>query len=261
MDGYRMMAVTWLVKGGKKNKFKPLLGAILFMLMWQISCILFPTPFIPSIKDVSISWVVLMRGEIIPSAIYSTLNVIAGVLISSVSMIALSSLYFVFPIVEEMLDYVVNACRSVSPLAIYPVFIIIFGLGRDAHIAIIIWATWAGILLSTIKAMKLVDEQITEAAQLDGANRFQLFTNIVFPVASPYILSAIRIAIGWAWLSLIASEMIGSSKGLGYMILNYGQAFLYAKMYATIFTISLLVYAMNIGFLAVSKLYIGDEQQ
>ena len=246
---------------GKKSKSTSYIGALAFLLMWHVCSIVFDSPFIPSIKEVAESWVSIMSGEVFPSAVYSASNVIVGVTVSSASMIALSSLYYVFPFIESLLDYVVNACRSISPLALYPLFIIVFGIGRDAHVAIIIWATWSGILLTTIKAMRLIDRQIIEAAELDGASKFQLFTEIVLPISSPYILSAIRIAIGWGWLSLIASEMIGASKGLGFMIMNYGQAFLYAKMYATIFTISLLAYAMNTVFIAISKFLIGEENE
>ncbi len=241
----------------RKNNIS-LAGFLACVLIWQVVAITFGNQFIPSFMDILSEWWRLLYTELPSSALYSLSNVAIGVFTSSIVMVAVSFLFYVYPVLEDLSSYVVDALRSISPLALYPLFIITMGLGKDAHIAVIIWATWSGVLISTTKAIKQVDYQVIEAAKLDGADKFSLVWYIILPLALPYVLSALRVAIGWGWLSIIASEMIGSSRGLGFMIINYASAFQYSRMYATIFTISLLSLAMNTVFMALSK-YLEKE--
>lgn len=107
--------------------------------------------------------------------------------------------------------------------------------------------------MSMLNALKKVDRQIIEAAQMDGANRWQIAYKIAIPVSSPYLMNSLNVAVGWGWLAMIASEMIGGFQGLGFFILAYSQAFRYPEMYATIIIVGMCSTAMSLIVVIASK--------
>jgi NitT/TauT family transport system permease protein len=110
--------------------------------------------------------------------------------------------------------------RPISPIAWIPVAILWFGVSDAAPVFLIFLASVFPITVSAIAAVKNMQPVYLRAAQNFGLSRTQLFRQVIFPACLPQILTGIRIALGVAWLVVVAAEMIAVNSGLGYLIID-----------------------------------------
>jgi NitT/TauT family transport system permease protein len=142
---------------------------------------------------------------------------------------------------------IVDSVRGISALSMFPLIIIILGLGIESRILVIFWTAWPAVALSTINGLANVNKDIVEAGQLFGMNNFQVLFYLKIPLASQELMTGAKIGLSGGWISLVAAEMLGSSRGLGYFVLQSANTFHYPDIYSTIIVIAVLGLGMNIG--------------
>jgi sulfonate transport system permease protein len=147
--------------------------------------------------------------------------------------------------VEQALDPILQLFRQTSALALYPVFILLLGLGEASKIFVIFWATLFPILLATIGGVKEVDPKLIEMARTFGAARLTVFRRVVLPASIPSIFVGLRLSATTALLLLIAAEMIGANKGVGFQVMNAQYNFQIPLMFAAIFLLAFLGLGAN----------------
>ncbi len=152
---------------------------------------------------------------------------------------------------EEVADSLLQLFRQTSALAIYPVFILLLGLGETSKIAIIGWAAFFPVLLNTISGVKLVDRKLIEMARIFGASRAAVFRRVVLPAATPAIFVGLRLSATISLLLLVAAEMIGAKQGLGFLIINSQYNFEIPMMFAAIIVLASIGLAVNYALLFV----------
>ncbi|THK37797.1 ABC transporter permease [Ensifer sp. MPMI2T] len=140
--------------------------------------------------------------------------------------------------IEQALDPILQLFRQTSALALYPVFILLLGLGEASKVFVIFWATLFPLLLNTISGVKEVDSKLIEMARVYGASRPTVFRCVVLPGAIPSIFVGLRLSATTALLLLIASEMIGANKGVGFQVMNAQYNFQIPLMFAAIFILA-----------------------
>lgn len=123
---------------------------------------------------------------------------------------------WIWPIV----DPVVQLLRPISPVAWSPFIVLTFGIGDLPAIVIIFIAAFFPILLTTIKGVKSIDPQHLKLASNLQFNKFDVYRKIIIPAALPSIMNGLHLALGTAWIFLVAGEMVGSQSGLGYLIVD-----------------------------------------
>jgi sulfonate transport system permease protein len=155
--------------------------------------------------------------------------------------------------IERALDPVLQIFRQTSALAVYPVFILLLGLGEASKVFVIFWATLFPLLLSTIGGVKEVDPKLLEMARVYGASRLTVFRRVVIPGAVPAIFVGLRLSATTALLLLIASEMIGANQGIGFRVMNAQYNFQIPLMFAAILTLALLGLAANYSLVFLQK--------
>jgi len=158
-----------------------------------------------------------------------------------------------FKSVEKLLDPLLQVFRNTSTLALFPVFILLFGLGELSKVAIIFWGTLWATLLNTINGVKSVDHLLIKAARSMSASNFFIFRKIVLPAATPSIITGFRLSASTSILILVAAEMLGSNSGLGFLIFYSEQKYDIAEMYSGIMTISILGLLINYLIVAFEK--------
>ncbi|MER8486392.1 ABC transporter permease [Mesorhizobium sp. M1322] len=136
--------------------------------------------------------------------------------------------------VETALDPILQVFRQTSALALYPVFILLLGLGEASKVFVIFWATLFPLLLKTSSGVKHDDPKLLEMARVYGATRLTAFRRVVLPGAVPSIFVGLRLSATTALLLLIASEMIGANKGIGFQVMNAQYNFQIPLMFAAI---------------------------
>lgn len=155
--------------------------------------------------------------------------------------------------VERALDPILQLFRQTSALALYPVFILLLGLGEASKVFVIFWATLFPILLATIGGVKEVDGRLVEMARSYGASRATVFRRVVLPASLPAIFVGLRLSATTALLLLIAAEMIGANRGLGFQVMNAQYNFQVPLMWAAIVLLALLGLLANALLLALQR--------
>jgi sulfonate transport system permease protein len=143
--------------------------------------------------------------------------------------------------------------RQTSALALYPVFILLLGLGEASKVFVIFWATLFPILLATIGGVKEVDAKLIEMARTFGATRLTTFRRVVLPASVPSIFVGLRLSATTALLLLIAAEMIGANKGIGFQVMNAQYNFQIPLMFAAIFILAVLGLVANWGLMVLQR--------
>ncbi len=213
-------------------------GAILlFLLIWQLaSQFSFVDPsVIPSVTQVAAA---IVQGFADGSLLINLLVSLgrSGVAFGGAVALAipLGLLMGSFRRFEELVDPLLQLFRQTSALAIYPIFILLLGLGETSKVAIIFWAAFFPVLLNTISGVKQVDRRLVEMARVFGASRAAVFRRVVLPGATPAIFVGLRLSATTALLLLVAAEMIGAKQGIGFLIINAQYNFQIPLMFAAI---------------------------
>ena len=139
----------------------------------------------------------------------------------SISMLAGVSLGFVVGQNKSVRFYfmpIISILKPIPPIAWIPITILWFGLGNGPSYFITMIASFFPIFFNTMAGIEDMDSQYLNVAQCFGANRLQIFKEVIFPYVLPFIFSGLRIGLGIAWMSVIAAEIVSASSGLGYMI-------------------------------------------
>ncbi|WFU05602.1 ABC transporter permease (plasmid) [Rhizobium sp. CB3171] len=147
--------------------------------------------------------------------------------------------------IERSLDPILQLFRQTSALALYPVFILLLGLGEASKIFVIFWATLFPTLLATIGGVKQVDPKLVEMARVYGAKPLTVFRRVVLPASLPQIFVGLRLSATTSLLLLIAAEMIGANSGVGFQVMNAQYNFQIPLMFAAILLLALLGLSAN----------------
>ena len=153
----------------------------------------------------------------------------------------------------DALDPLLRVLSQVNPFALLPLFLLFFGIGETAKVAVVTWVTLWPILFYTITATRTVDPlQIKSAAAL-GVTRSQMLCKVILPAAVPTIFIGIRIGASLTFFILIAAEMLGAGSGLGWLVHNSAMNYLIPRIYAGATFIILLGFLLNRFLLYLEK--------
>ena len=162
----------------------------------------------------------IVSGKLLQNTIDSLFKVFGGLLLAAVVAIPLGILLGWYQTLEDLCSLVISILRPIPPIAWIPFSILWFGIGTVPAIFIIFMGCVFPILIYTIDGVKRTDNVLIESAQTLGASDRQVLTHVVLPSVVPYIVSGLKVGVGIALMCTISAEMIGSSSGLGYMILQ-----------------------------------------
>jgi NitT/TauT family transport system permease protein len=112
----------------------------------------------------------------------------------------------------------IQGLRPISPIAWIPIAILWFGIGDGAGIYLIFLSSFFPITVGTVAAVQNISLVHQRSAMNFGVTGFELMRRVVLPAAMPQIITSLRIALGVAWLVIVAAEMVGMDSGLGYLI-------------------------------------------
>lgn len=198
-------------------------------------------PTIPSIA--SFFWHGIDNGLITSALGASLVRVALGYAIGCAAAILIGSVRGWFRIVGYLLDPIIDCMRPVPALAYIPLVILWVGIGETSRVLVIALASFLSCVVSVTAGMREVPEVYVDAARTLGADRREVFATIALPVSIPYIFAGLRVALGAAWGTLVAAELIAAQNGLGFL-LQSGQQFFDTKQ-----VISALVVIGIVGFL------------
>ncbi|MEW9673195.1 ABC transporter permease [Ammoniphilus sp. 3BR4] len=124
------------------------------------------------------------------------------------------------PKIRAAFDPLVEFYRPLPPLAYYTLLILWFGIENESKIALLYLAAFAPMYISAMSGVKGVSKDRIHSSECLGANKWQVFRFIIFPSCLPEIFTGMRTAIGFTYTTLVAAEMVASTSGIGWMVLD-----------------------------------------
>lgn len=240
-----------LVQPARWEKFVwPLVATVLLLLFWHYAVILSATKIFPSPAKVFLAAEELAKKGLLLSYIKdSLLRVAAGYGLALVLAIPLGLILGWYPAASQVVNPVIQMMRPISPLAWIPLAIVFFGVGNTSATFLIFLASFFPITVSAMNGVRNVPSMFRRAGRNFGLSQAGVLAKVVFPAALPQIIIGLRIALGIAWLVVVAAEMIAVDSGLGYLIIdsrNSGNR--YDLVIAAMILIGLIGLALDVGF-------------
>lgn len=197
---------------------------IIIVIAWYIIAdvlMLFPSYMLPGPVEVVNSFINLVySGRLLTDLIDTLYKVLVGMFLASIVGITLGIILGWSKRLERLCSYVISILRPIPPIAWIPFSILWFGIGAAPAIFIIFMGCVFPILVYTVDGVHRTKKVLIEAALSFGATDSQMLTEVILPSTIPYIVSGLKVAMGIALMCTISGEMIGSSSGIGYMILT-----------------------------------------
>lgn len=158
----------------------------------------------------------LANGSILVDIGASLRRVFLGFAIGTLLAIPIGFLMGWYGWVRGLLEPYIQFFRTIPPLAIIPIAIVFLGIGEVPKVFVITLAAFLVSVISTFQGVVTVDKVLINAARVLGADDFTVFRRVVVPASTPFILVGMRIGLGAAWSTLVASELIAAQEGLGH---------------------------------------------
>lgn len=196
---------------------------ILILAIWQLADIVgvikpYTMPSPKGVIDITIEY--LKNGVLIGSLWVSFVRVLEGFALALVAAFILGMATALFPKVEIATDFLIQILRPIPPIAWIPLAILWFGIGEASKMYIIFLGSFFPIFINCVDGVKNIDPKYYELAEVYEISKFKMIQQIIIPGALPTIITGFRLGLGTAWVCVVAAEMIGATKGVGYMLSN-----------------------------------------
>ena len=239
-----------------KKRLINVIGIAMFILLWQLLSKKTGDVAIVGIDKIFTSLINILKDQKFYSHLLSTLKILCiGIGIAVVLGITVGILIDMSELIKGLTTPVIELLRNIPSITLFPIILVIFGIGDFSRIFIIFWTATPPVIISTIYGLRNIDKEIINASEVFGANKLQRMIYIKFPLAMLEILNGIKIAIGNGFVAIVVAEMLGASKGLGYMVLWATNSFKYNETYAYIIIIAVVGFMANMIMSVIIKEY------
>jgi ABC-type nitrate/sulfonate/bicarbonate transport system permease component len=148
---------------------------------------------------------------------------------------------------------IVEFLRAIPPPALLPFAILVMGVGASMKVFIIAFVCVWPILLNTIDGTAGIDPTLEDTTRVYGIDRRDNLLHVVLPAAGPQIFAGIRTAVSLALILMVISEMVASTNGIGYFVLQSQRTFAIPEMWSGILLLGILGYALNGTFVMIER--------
>lgn len=210
---------------------------------------IFPSP----LTVLAIGKDMLENGELLRHVSVSLMRVVAGFALASFVAIPLGLSMGAWRGWGRQVQVIVDVLRPVPPFAWIPFGLLWFGVGDQQSVFVIFIAAVFPILMNTVAGVNAVELVLIRSGLCLGADQFRLFWHVVLPRAIPQILLGMRVGLGFAWMVLVAAEMIGSTSGLGFLISDSRNAGLPSLAFLGMFVIGIIGYLLDAFLRAIER--------
>jgi nitrate/nitrite transport system permease protein len=244
----------------------PVLGIGVFVLLWEIVSLTskgFPGPvptFIEAVKifsdpfyhngpnDQGIGW-----------NVWNSLQRVGlGFGLAALVGIPLGFMIGRFKFLSGMFAPIISLLKPVSPLAWLPIGLLIFKAANPAAIwAIFICSIWP-MIINTAVGVQRVPQDYMNVARVLNLSEWKILTRVLFPAVLPYMLTGVRLAIGTAWLVIVAAEMLTGGVGIGFWVWDEWNNLNVPHILIAIFVIGVVGLLLELTLVAIAKRFTYD---
>jgi NitT/TauT family transport system permease protein len=235
----------------------PLATGAAMLAVWEILSAsgAFPTATVPSPDEVArCFWSEASSGRLADDIVASLYRVAWGYVLGVVAAVPLGLVAGRSLVAREALMPWVNFFRSLSPIAWIPFAIIWFGIGDAPATFIIFLATYFQIVLATAAAAASVPRIYYRVAEDLGLKKSEILAKITFPAILPQLITSLRVAIGVAWMVVVAAEMIAVQSGLGALVSDGRAGLRMDRVVVAMITIGAIGIALDAAFARLARI-------
>jgi nitrate/nitrite transport system permease protein len=259
--GYRRaVAPSWLLALLQRG-MPMLLGVILFIVLWgwlaqhtpnlpgpqktwEAAKVLFADPFYRNgPNDQGIGWNILSSLQ----------RVGLGFGMAALVGIPLGFAIGRFRVLSDMAAPVIGILRPVSPLAWLPIGLLVFKAASPAAIWVIFISSIWPMVLNTAAGVQRIPQDYLNVARVLDLSEWKVFTRILFPAVLPHVLTGVRLAIGVAWLVIVAAEMLTGGVGLGFWVWDEWNNLNVEHIIIAIFVVGMVGLMLEQSLLALAR--------
>lgn len=223
---------------------------VVVLLGWWVWSAGAAEPFFPPLQEILTRFREMwIFDQFVSDVLPSLRNMVVGFAIASVVGIAVGLLLARVRILREALEPLMHFVRATPGVALVPIFILLLGFGPSMKISIIATAAVFPTIIATMDGVRSADPVLLDISRAYQLTRRQRVTQVLLPSAGPQIFAGLQVSLQVAFVVMIASEMLGSSEGIGALTLLAQQSFAVTDMWSGIVLLGLLGYLVNLLFL------------
>lgn len=194
------------------------------LLVWSVLASRFPSYILPQPWDVAAEgWRWLRDGNLALHFGASMLEELGGFGAAAIVAVMLGCATGLSAPLRTFVAPLNSLFMAIPPIAWAPLTMILFGIGYVAIVVVIFIAAVFPMAITVQQGVQAIRDGQLRAARVLGANRWQLLRHVMLPASLPTLTAALRIGFSQAWRALVAAEMIGASRGIGWMVSTGGQ--------------------------------------
>jgi NitT/TauT family transport system permease protein len=244
----------------KSIKYSIIGVTFILMIWWLITFFEFVNPlFIPKITDTLKALINLLSQRITLESIFSTLyRSMAGMALSMLVGIPLGILLARHKILYGIFKFPIEFFRAIPSSALFPLFILIFGIGDLSKIGVVFYACTLILIINAFYGALPSQEKTDRINMLKsfGANQPQLFRYTIFQDALSNISAGVRVCLSYSFALVVVTEMfLGAEKGIGKLIYDFYLQYRIPEMYAVIIILGFIGFILNQAYLKLESKY------
>ena len=246
-------------RGSRWDKFLPFIVLIAALLLWEILArnelitrLFFPAPtrILENLGEM------LVDGSMLVNLSATLSRLAVGLVAGIVPGVLLGLAMGWSPRLSKIVDPIIAALHPIPKIAIFPLIMLIFGIGETSKIIAVAITIFFPTLINSMAGVRLINPVYFEIAQNYGAGRKKTFQRVVWPGSLPMVLAGIRIAFAVALVVTIALELLTAGEGLGVIIWFAWQTLRTADLYSTLLVIAAIGILANFLLTRVEKILV-----
>lgn len=201
---------------------------VILAVLWQIAVnVDLINPFYLSSPQLILRdfYILIVEGEIWEHLFITVGLSLIGLLFGILGGVITALLFLIAPPLRKVFDSIMVGLNGVPKLTLGPIFIIWFGIGNFAKVAMSFITVFFIIFFNVYEGFRSVDVDLIKTLKIMGASRWQIIRKVLLPGCIPWIFASLRPAAGAAIMGTIVGEYLGSSSGLGWMVQYAGGLF------------------------------------
>ncbi|HKF80538.1 MAG TPA: ABC transporter permease [Thermoleophilaceae bacterium] len=227
---------------------------ILVLVLWGVLSAGSETYYFPPLTDILTTFKDTWVFERVGSDVVPSLErMAAGYGIAVVVAVGAGLLLGLSPRARRAAAPIVEFLRAIPPPALLPFAILVIGVGSSMKIFIIAFVCLWPILLNTIDGVTSVDPTLRETTRVYGISPRDRMRRVMLPAASPQIFAGMRTSLSLALILMVISEMVASTNGIGYFVLQSQRTFAIPEMWSGILLLGILGYTLNGAFVLIER--------
>ncbi len=214
---------------------------VVLLLIWSLLAKIMPQGLFASpLETLQAAKVMLAEGRLYKAVAASLQVYLLGFGLAAVAGIAVGLLMGQVPFIGKTIDIFVNALAATPRVAFVPLIIVMLGLGLQAKLFIVFLGAVMPIILNTYAGVRAADRDLIEMARATGASQSRIFTHVILPGSTPFLLTGLRIGATIGLINTVVAELYTAVSGLGGLLAIYGGSFRMAEYFVVVLTLSLI---------------------